>query len=127
MPVNFQTLYNGVLTTVADTALYTATGVSAYIQTIRLINTSASSVAVNLKVDDGTNKVRLIPEDFSLGAGESILLTNISLSEDGSIVGDCDTASAVSCYIGGTEKVPYSSSSSETIDETSVLIDYQVW
>jgi hypothetical protein len=91
------------------TTLYTVPAVTiAAVKFVRLVNTTAGALTLNLylKKSGGTSR-RIVPKDYSLAAGAMLdvmdAVQTISLAAGDVMEGDCSSATSVDYVIDGGE------------------------
>ena len=103
MSVIIKSLGSGQLTT-SQGALYTATGTTAIVMTVRLVNTHTAAVTVNLYFKGAASR-QITPKDFSLAPGALLVVDEeLTLGVGDSLEGKAGSATKVDYVVSGVER-----------------------
>ena len=105
MAITIKSLGDGQLAASKGTLYTTPANTQAIVKNIMLINTSSSTVKVNLYLQrDGTNSRRIIPYDMELaGYNSAIVDDELTLEAADLIEGDASAESTVDYTISGVQ------------------------
>ena len=100
-----KTLADGQLPSSKNTLYTVLPSTSTIVKTITYVNSTASTIAVNLYVNIGGTSRRIIPTNMSMAAGALMIFDDeLTLAAGNTIEGDASAATSIDYVIEGVEE-----------------------